>query len=79
MHVYSQWQGPQTYHDISGLQQTSSPSSANLKSAATVAADLGNEGTGVGAANKMSTLRISQSVSEPPVQFVGFTLVSRRQ
>ena len=56
MHVYSQWVGPQTYNDVSALDQIRQTSSSNLKAANTVAADLQNSG-------RVSTLRISQSVS----------------
>ena len=60
MHVYSQWHGPQNYNDVSELAQMHTPSSSALKTATTVAADLLNQGSG---STKMSTLRISQSVS----------------
>ena len=57
MHVYSQWHGPSSYNDVSGVSQgISSPSSHNLKTVGTV-------GTDMSAGGKPSTLRISQSVS----------------
>jgi len=59
MHVYSQWHGPQSYNDISALTPLHAPSSNNLKAASTVAADLIHSDT----SGKVSTLRISQSVS----------------
>lgn len=56
MHVYSQWHGPASYDDVSGVSQLKGvPSSGNLKTA-TTSADLA-------AGGKMSALRISQSVS----------------
>lgn len=56
MHVYSQWVGPQSYNDICGSSENNRRASqANLKPASTTI-DL--QATG-----KMSTLRISQSVS----------------
>lgn len=60
MHVYSQWHGPSSYNDVSGVCQAySSPSSHNLRTVGTVGAELSTPAGG-----KMSTLRISQSVSE---------------
>jgi len=69
MHVYSQWQGPQHYNDISGLTQLQTNMSGNLRSNMSVAGDLQKH-------EKLSTLRISQSVSGKEKALVSYRNVT---